>query len=434
MLISNVMESKITNKSLHQRKEQAFAAGLKSVYPVYIKEAKNAELWDVEGKRYIDFGAGIAVTNVGHCHSKITAAVKAQAEQFLHTCFMVNPYESGVELAEKLNALAPINQAKSIFLSTGAEAVENAIKIARAYTQKPGVIAFTNAFHGRTNMCLGLTWMEHYKDGFGPFPNDIYHAPFPIEHYGIGVDHVMDLLQILIAENKSIGSVIVEPIQGEGGFHIAPKEFLQKLRAFCDDNDLVLIVDEIQSGFARTGSLFAINQYDVEPDIITLAKGIANGIPMAAVVGKADIMDAAKSVGGTYGGNPLGCVSALKVLEIIEEENLCNQAELIGKIASTRLHELKTKFPDSIGHVRNAGAMIAIEFYERRDHSKPLPQLVKQILQKALDNGLILLSCGVNGNVIRLLPPLTIESNTLDNGLTILEKSITEVCTQVQPQ
>ena len=417
-----------TNETLHRRKENAFAAGLKSVFPIYIKEAKNAEIWDVDGNKYIDFGAGIAVTNVGHCHPKVTSAIKEQAEKFLHTCFMVNPYESGVELAEKLNALVPIQNAKSIFLSTGAEAVENAVKIARAYTQKPGVISFTNAFHGRTNMCLGLTWMEHYKEGFGPYPNDIHHVPFPIAHYGISSESVLENLSRIVSSHKDIGAIIIEPIQGEGGFNIASKAFLKELRAFCDEHKLILIVDEIQSGFARTGSLFAIEQSEIEPDLITLAKGIANGIPMAAVVGKATVMDAATSVGGTYGGNPLACVSALKVLEIIEEDNLYDKANSIGKQAIERLNKLKDQLPNFIGQVRNMGAMIGIEFFENKDAKLPLPKLVKSIVQKASENGLLILSCGVNGNVIRLLPPLTIEDETLIKGLDILESVIAESC------
>lgn len=416
------------NAALQKRKELAFAAGLKNVYPIFIKAANNAELWDKEGNRYIDFGAGIAVTNVGHSHPKINAAIKEQVDQFLHTCFMITPYEKGVQLAEQLNTLVPIEDAKSVFLSTGAEAVENAVKIARAHTGKPGIIAFKNAFHGRTNTCLGLTWMEHYKNGFEPFPSDIQHVLFPVEHYGITVQNSIASIETLLQKNNNIGAIIIEPIQGEGGFHIAPKEFLQALRALCDKYNLLLIVDEIQSGFARTGSLFAIDHYGVQPDMITMAKGIANGIPMAAVVGKAHVMDAAKSVGGTYGGNPLGCAAALAVLEIIEEEKLNNKAVQVGEVANKQLNDLKNKFPETIGHVRHLGAMIAIEFFENGDPTKPLPELVKTIRNKAIKNGLLLLSCGANANILRLLPPLTIEEKTLEEGLNILENIIATTC------
>ncbi|MAX82171.1 MAG: 4-aminobutyrate--2-oxoglutarate transaminase [Crocinitomicaceae bacterium] len=417
------------NASLQKWKELAFAAGLKNVYPVYIKTAHNSELWDEDGNRYIDFGAGIAVTNVGHNHPKINAAIKEQVDQFLHTCFMITPYEKGVQLAEQLNALAPIENAKSVFLSTGAEAVENAVKIARAYTGKPGIIAFKNAFHGRTNTCLGLTWMEHYKNGFEPFPSNIHHTPFPVEHYGITAQNSIASIETLLQKTNNIGAIIIEPIQGEGGFHIAPKEFLQELRALCDKYNVLLIVDEIQSGFARTGSLFAIDHYEIQPDMITMAKGIANGIPMAAVVGKAHVMDAAKSVGGTYGGNPLGCAAALAVLEIIENEKLSQRAVQIGEIASKLLNDLKNKLPETVGHVRHLGAMIAIEFFENGDPTRPLPELVKTIRNKAIQKGLLLLSCGPNANIIRLLPPLTIKEETLKEGLNILEDIIVSTST-----
>jgi len=421
-----------TNKLLQVRKDKAIAKGQRNLFPVYVKEAKNAELWDVEGNRFIDFGAGIAVLNTGHCHPKVNEALHNQLDHFGHTCFMINPYESGVKLAEKLNESVPIKNAKTVFLSTGAEAVENAIKVARAYTKRPGIISFKGGFHGRTNMALGLTGkVAPYKSGFGPFPNNIYHIPFPIEYYGITIQDSLEALQDLFTSTidaNDIAAMIIEPIQGEGGFNVAPIEFLQALREICSKHGIMLICDEIQTGFARTGTMFATEKYNIEPDIMTLAKGIAAGIPLSAVVGKSEIMDASGSLGGTYGGTPLGCAAALAVLDIIEQENLCERAIEIGNIVSKRFNKLKERFPLAIGDVRNSGAMIAIEFVENGNSTKPNTELVKAIIQKAQEKGLIILSCGMNGNSIRILTPLTIENEILDEGLNILENIITELC------
>ena len=314
------------NERLQQRKLAAFARGQGNANGIYIERAENAELWDVDGRRYIDFGSGIAVVNTGHGHPKVKAAVAAQLERFSHTCVMVTPYENAVELAEKLNQLAPISaECRTIFVTTGAEAVENSIKIARAHTGRRGVIAFHGGFHGRTNLTMGLTGkVVPYKKSFGPFPAEIYHAPFPIQYHGISVEQAMQALDTLFKTDidpTEVAALIIEPVQGEGGFYPAPDAFLRALREICDQHGIVFIADEIQTGFGRTGKMFCMQHSGVEPDLITQAKGIAGGFPIAAVTGKASIMDAPHpgGLGGTYGGSPLGCAAGLAVLEVIEE-------------------------------------------------------------------------------------------------------------------
>ncbi len=419
------------NKELQERKEIAIANGQKNLFPIYIDKAINAEIWDVEGTRYIDFCAGIAVTNVGHGHPKVMAALKEQINNFTHTCVMINPYESAIELAEKLNELVPIKQAKSVFLNSGAEAVENAIKIAKAYTKRSSVISFVGSFHGRTHMCLGLTGKFHpYKEGFGPFPNGIYHIPFPNNNYGITIEDSINTLNGLFkttVDPTEIAAIIIEPVQGEGGFHIAPKKFIEELRKVCDQHGILLICDEIQTGFARTGAFFAIEHTGVEPDIITIGKGLANGIPLSAVVGKQKVMDAAISLGGTFGGSPIGCQSALAVIDIIKDENLCERALEIGKICSDKLNKLKNLYPEKIVCVRNSGAMIAIEIVTDGNFKQPDTDSTKKIIKESSNNGLLLLSCGMEGNIIRLLPPLTIEFDILNEGLDKLNKTILKI-------
>jgi 4-aminobutyrate aminotransferase/(S)-3-amino-2-methylpropionate transaminase len=419
------------NKELQKRKEMAIAKGQKNVFQIYFDKAINAEVWDVEGTRYIDFCAGIAVTNVGHGHPKVMEAIKKQINDFTHSCVMINPYESAVELAEKLNVLAPIKHAKSVFLNSGAEAVENAIKIAKAYTKRSNIISFVGSFHGRTHMCLGLTGKFHpYKDGFGPFPNGIYHIPFPNKNYGVTIEDSLKKLKNLFkstVDPTEIATIIIEPVQGEGGFHIAPKKFIQELRDVCNQYGILLICDEIQTGFARTGAFFAMEHTGVEPDIITIGKGLANGIPLSAVVGKEKVMDAAKSLGGTFGGSPIGCQSALAVIDIIKKENLCERALEIGKICSDNLNKLKGMHPEKIACVRNSGAMIALEFVNNGNFKQPDSDTAKKIIEKSSNNGLLLLSCGMEGNIIRLLPPLTIEFEILNEGLDILNKTIIEL-------
>jgi len=414
----------MTNSNLQARKVKVMPRGQGNVYPVYVERAKNAELWDVEGKRYIDFGTGIAVCNTGHSHPKIVAAVKAQLDKFSHTCVMINPYESAVELAEKLTAIAPgDSDKKAIFVTTGAEAVENCVKIARAHTGRRGVIAFNGGFHGRTNLTMALTGkISPYKHLFGPFAGDIYHAPFPMAFHDVSVKDSLKAIENLFKVDiapSDVAAIIVEPVQGEGGFYAAPSEFLQALRSLCDQHGIVLIADEIQTGFGRTGKMFSFEHADVEADLITMAKGIAGGFPIAAVVGKSEIMDAPLpgGLGGTYGGSPVGCVSALAVLDVMEEENLVQRASLIGSIFNEHLSSLQNTYPQLIGEIRNQGAMIAMELVIDGDADKPNTKLTQLIIGKAAEYGLILLACGFYGNVIRFLPALTISDEIIYEGL-----------------
>lgn len=418
-----------TNAQLQLRKTSVIARGQGNIYPVYVEHAKNAELWDVEGKRFIDFGTGIAVCNTGHSHPKVVKAVKEQVDKFSHTCVMVNPYEVAVELAEKLTKLAPgDSDKKAIFVSTGAEAVENCVKIARAHTGRRGVIAFNGAFHGRTNLTMALTGkITPYKNLFGPFPGDIFHAPFPIEKHNISVEDSLTALTNLFKVDiapTDVAAIIVEPVQGEGGFYQAPAEFLQALRTLCDDNGIVLIADEIQTGFGRTGKMFSFEHAGVEADLMTMAKGIAGGFPISAVVGKSAIMDAPLpgGLGGTYGGSPVACAAALAVLEVIEEENLVERANQIGALFNERLLALQTKYSSLISDVRNQGAMIAIELMIDGDVENANTALTQAIISKAAEYGLILLACGFYGNVIRFLPALTISDDIANEGLDKFEQ------------
>jgi 4-aminobutyrate aminotransferase/(S)-3-amino-2-methylpropionate transaminase len=421
-----------TNADWQARKLAAIARGQGNAAAVYVERARNAELWDVEGRRYIDFATGIAVCNTGHSHPRVVEAVKEQVGRFSHTCVMITPYDSAVRLAEELNARAPGDTPKkSIFVSTGAEAVENSIKIARAHTRRRGVIAFTGGFHGRTLLAMGLTGkITPYKNLFGPFPGDVYHVPFPVAYHGIRVADSLRALNVLFKADiapEDVAAIIVEPVQGEGGFYVAPDEFLQALRKLCDEHGIVLIADEIQTGFGRTGRFFACEYAGIEPDVMTVAKGIAGGYPLAAVVGKADIMDAPLpgGLGGTYAGSPVGCAAALAVLEVMDEDGLVERSLEIGARVGKRLKALQAKYPDTIGDVRaSRGAMLAFELVEGGDPEKPAADLTKALVAKARENGLVLLSCGVNGNVIRLLPALTIEDEILDEGLGVLEESV----------
>jgi len=422
-----------SNQQLQSRRDAAFARGLGNQLPVYVDKARNAELWDVEGRRYIDFAAGIAVLNTGHLHPKVQAAVAHQLERFSHTCLMITPYESAVELAEKLNALAPgPTPKKSIFVTTGAEAVENAIKIARAHTGRSGVIAFGGGFHGRTFMAMALTGkVAPYKAGFGPFPGDVFHAPFPIAYHGVSVQHSLDAIEHIFKvdiEPAKVAAIIVEPVMGEGGFYIAPPEFLQALRKLCDQHGIVLVIDEIQTGFARTGKMFAIEHAGIEPDLMTMAKSLAGGFPLAAVVGKAHIMDAPGpgGLGGTYAGSPIACAAALAVLDVIAEEKLCDRAEKIGRTMVATLREAAKALP-AVGEVRNLGAMVAMEFVKNGDAHQPDADLAKALVKRAAEKGLVLLSCGLYGNVIRFLVPLTASEEILEEGLGIVVEALQEL-------
>jgi 4-aminobutyrate aminotransferase/(S)-3-amino-2-methylpropionate transaminase len=422
------------NAVLQARKVTAIARGQGNMYPVYVERALNSEIWDVEGKRFIDFGTGIAVCNTGHSHPKVVAAVKAQLDKFSHTCVMVNPYEVAVELAEKLTAIAPgDSEKKAIFVTTGAEAVENCVKIARAHTGRRGVIAFNGGFHGRTNLTMALTGkITPYKNSFGPFPSDIFHAAFPMECHGVTTEQslkaVENLFKVDIAPSD-VAAIIVEPIQGEGGFYQAPAEFLQALRKICDEHGIVLIADEIQTGFGRTGKMFNFEYSGVEADLMTMAKGIAGGFPIAAVVGKSEIMDAPLpgGLGGTYGGSPVACAAALAVLEVIEEENLIERSNQIGAIFNERLTSLQNQFPQLVLEVRNQGSMIAMELVVDGDAEQPNTQLTQAIIANAAKYGLVLLACGFYGNVIRFLPALTISDELAHEGLNDFSSLFTEL-------
>jgi len=419
----------MNNQQLQDRKTKVIARGQGNMYPVYIERGEGSELWDVEGKRYIDFGTGIAVCNTGHSHPKVVAAAKAQLDKFSHTCVMVNPYEVAVELAEKLVAAAPgDSEKKAIFVSTGAEAVENCVKIARAHTGRRGVIAFNGGFHGRTNLTMALTGkILPYKNLFGPFPGDIFHAPFPIEVHDITVKQSLKALENLFKVDiapTDVAAIIVEPVQGEGGFYAAPTEFLVALRKLCDQHGIMLIADEIQTGFGRTGKMFSFEHSGVEADLMTMAKGIAGGFPIAVVVGKSEVMDAPLpgGLGGTYGGSPVACAAALAVLDIIEQENLIERSNVIGTLFNERLSALQTKYPQLIGDVRNQGSMIAMELFKDGDVEQPNTELTGAIIAKAAEYGLVLLACGFYGNVIRFLPALTMTDDIANEGLDTFTK------------
>jgi 4-aminobutyrate aminotransferase/(S)-3-amino-2-methylpropionate transaminase len=411
------------------RRRAAMPRGSGQVHEIFVDHALNAELWDVEGKRYVDFAGGIAVLNTGHRNPQIVAAVKAQLDRVTHTCFQVIAYEPLVELAEKLNGLAPGDgPKKSFFVTTGAEAVENAVKIARAHTKRSGVIAFGGGFHGRTMLGLSLTGkVAPYKAGFGPFLGDVYHAKFPNALYGVSVADAMASIEHIFKndiEPERVAAIIVEPVQGEGGFYVAPKEFLQALRGLCDRHGIVFIADEIQTGAGRTGTWLAIEQYGVVPDLITMAKSMAGGFPIASVTGRAEIMDAPNpgGLGGTYAGNPLSAVAALEVIKVFEQENLLAKARALGERLKAGLQGIARKHR-AVGEVRGLGAMVAMELFEGGDLGKPDAELTKQLVAEAARRGLILLSCGSYANIIRILVPLTASDAVVDEGMRILGES-----------
>ncbi|WP_244817297.1 4-aminobutyrate--2-oxoglutarate transaminase [Caballeronia sp. Lep1P3] len=397
----------------------------------YAARAENAELWDVEGRRFIDFAAGIAVCNTGHRHPKIVEAIRAQLDCFTHTAYQVVPYESYVSLAEKISARAPGDHAKkAAFFTTGAEAVENAVKIARAATGRPAVIAFAGGFHGRTLMGMALTGkVAPYKIGFGPFPSDVYHAPFPNALHGVSVDDSLRAIEHLFkadVEARRVAAIIFEPVQGEGGFNPAPVEFVRGLRRICDEHGILLIADEVQTGFARTGKLFAMEHYGVAPDLMTIAKSLAGGMPLSGVVGRADVMDAAApgGLGGTYAGNPLAVAAAHAVLDIIDGERLCERAVALGDALKAKLDALRREVPQ-IADVRGPGAMVAVELCKPGTREADA-DYAKRVQARALERGLLLLVCGVYGNVVRFLFPLTIQQDVFDEALAILEDVLTE--------
>ncbi len=395
----------------------------------YADRAENATLWDIEGRAFTDFAAGIAVLNTGHRHPRVVEAITAQLGRFTHTAYQIVPYPSYVALAERINALVPISGVrKTALFTTGAEAVENAIKIARAHTGRPGVIAFSGAFHGRTLLGMALTGkVVPYKVGFGPFPADVYHAPFPNALRGVTTAQALADLESLFKTDidpSRVAAIILEPVQGEGGFHPAPADFMRGLRVVCDRHGIVLIADEVQTGFARTGKLFAMSHYDVEPDLITMAKSLAGGMPLSAVSGRAQIMDApqAGGLGGTYAGNPLAVAAAHAVIDAITEEKLCDRAAALGAQLTEHLQSLRPRCP-ALAEVRGLGSMIAAEFTDPATGA-PSAEAAKRVQTRALEAGLILLTCGVHGNVIRFLYPLTIPQAQFDAALAVLATAL----------
>jgi 4-aminobutyrate aminotransferase/(S)-3-amino-2-methylpropionate transaminase len=426
---------------LFEKKQKYVARGISTSSKLFVEESKGALLKDVDGNVFIDFAAGIGVQNVGHCDEEVVEAVKAQVEKLIHPSFNVCMYEPYVELAEKLVEKTPGDYAKKlIFANSGAEAVENAVKIARKYNGKPIVLSLENAFHGRTYMAMTLTSkVKPYKDGFAPFNTDTFKIPsancyrceFSDAKYPeCGLKCAKRVRTLLKGELSpdTVSAMIVEPVQGEGGFIVPPKEYLQELQKICNENNIVFIVDEIQAGFARTGKLFASENFDIEPDIITLSKAIAAGLPLSAVVGKEEIMEAPipGSVGGTYSGNPVACVAGLKVLEKIERDNLCERANEIGGIIKGRMNELKEKCA-YIGDVRGIGAMVGIEFVKDKDSKEPYKEIVGKICNYCLQKGVIFISAGIFSNVVRFLPPLVMTDEQLEYGLSILEEAILSV-------
>ncbi|WP_415182784.1 4-aminobutyrate--2-oxoglutarate transaminase [Phaeovulum sp.] len=415
--------------TMTDRKNAALAKGVGVLTQIYADRAENSEIWDKEGNRYIDFAAGIAVVNTGHRHPRVIEAVKAQLDRFTHTCHQVVPYENYVALAERLNSLLPGDfDKKTIFATTGAEAVENAVKIARHYTKRAAVIAFAGGFHGRTFLGMSLTGkVQPYKAGFGPMMNDVWHLPFPNPLHGVSAEDALAALDRLFKadlEPSRVAAIIIEPVQGEGGFYEVPQGFMTTLRKLCDDHGIVLIADEVQTGFARTGKLFAMQHHGVAADIVTMAKGLGGGLPISAVTGRADIMDSPNpgGLGGTYAGNPLAVAAAHAVLDVIEDEQLCDRAMRLGGRLKQRLASLRDAVPEIID-IRGPGFMNAVEF-NVPGKDEPNPAFTNRVREEALKRGLILLTCGVYGNVIRFLAPLTIQDTVFDEALDILEASV----------
>jgi 4-aminobutyrate aminotransferase/(S)-3-amino-2-methylpropionate transaminase len=431
-----VMNAPATAKGLNEawveRRAKAVARGMGMAAPIMAARAEDSELWDIEGRRYIDFAGGIAVLNVGHRHPAVMRRVQEQLNSFTHTCFTIAPYTPFVELAEKLNAVAPISgEKKSMFVTTGAEAIENAVKIARAHTGRSDVICFQGSFHGRTLLTMTMTGkVIPYKTKFGPFVPGVWHVPFPVAHRGVTVEdslHAIEWLFKADVEPSRVAAIVIEPVQGEGGFYVAPKQLMQGLRKICDEHGIVLIADEIQSGFGRTGKWFAMEHMGVEPDLMAVAKSLAGGFPLAGVVGRAKIMDAPEpgGLGGTYAGNPVACAAALGVFDAFEKDDLLAKAEKQGRIMVERLEAIKRKGRGMpMGDIRGLGAMVAFEVVTRQGGNDPDAAGAKALAAKCLERGLLILTCGVYSDTIRLLTPLSASEKILTEGLDILEAAI----------
>jgi 4-aminobutyrate aminotransferase len=423
------MTTTLKNAEIARRRTDAISRGVGVQTEIYVDRALNSEVWDIEGNRYIDFAAGIAVVNTGHCHPTVMAAVTEQMSRFTHTCHQVLPYENYVRLAERLNAAVPGDfPKKTVFVTTGAEAVENAIKVARIATNRNAIIAFGGAFHGRTMMGMSLTGkVDPYKKGFGAMMPDVYHVPFPQDVHGVSTDDAMAGITKLFKADldpSRVAAIIFEPVQGEGGFYPAPKELVRAIRALCDEHGIVMIADEVQTGFARTGHMFAMEGYGVAADITTMAKGLAGGLPLAALTGRADLMDAshAGGLGGTYGGNPIGIAAANAVLDVIEAEDLCTRANDLGGRLKQRLEAIRAVTPEIVD-IRGPGFMVAVEFANPANHV-PDAGFTQRVRIEAQKRGLILLTCGVYGNVIRFLAPITIPDAHFAEAMDILEASV----------
>ena len=431
----------LKSKALVERRIRAVARGLSHGTPVYVAKAEGAMLEDVDGNRYIDLAGGIGCLNVGHRRDVVINAIRRQLDRFLHTCIQVTPYESYVRLAERLNELTPGKfPKKTLFVNSGAEAVENAVKIARAYTGRPAIIAFEDAFHGRTMMTLALTSKTHpYKAGFAPFPSDVYRVPFAYCYrcsYSLKYPscdifcarHLEDTFKRVVA-SEEVAAVIAEPVLGEGGFVVPPPEYFRVLLEVCRKHKILFIADEVQTGFGRTGALFACERYGIEPDILVTAKSLGGGLPLAAITGRAEVMDAPGpgGLGGTFAGNPLSCEAALAVLDLFENEDLSSRANELGDDFQRRAREWQKRWP-MIGDVRGLGGMQAIELVQSEDKREPATEETKQIVQYCYEHGLIILSCGSYSNVIRVLMPLVITDTQMDEALAVLESALQTVC------
>jgi 4-aminobutyrate aminotransferase/(S)-3-amino-2-methylpropionate transaminase len=429
----NVPETASRNQALWQLRERYVPRGVAQAHPVFVARAEGARLWDVDGREYLDFAGGIGVMNVGHGHPRVLQAVRAQLERFTHACFQVTPYETYVRLAERLSALAPGSfPKKTIFLTTGAEAVENAVKIARAHTGRPAVVALTHSFHGRTLLGMSLTGKaSYYKQNFGPFAPEVYHAPAPYPYRGVSDGLALEGLEELFrtqVDPERVAALILEPVLGEGGFIPLSPEYLRAVRQITEAHGILLVADEIQSGFGRTGKMWAIEHSGVVPDLITFAKSVAAGLPLSGVVGRAEVMDAPRpgGLGGTYAGNPLACAAGLAVLDVFAEEGLLERAEALGKALWAGLRRLQERFPQ-VGEVRGLGPMVALELVRDRLSKEPAPELAQAVLEAARDQGLILLKAGMFGSVLRILVPLVATPEEAEEGLTRLEAAM-EAC------
>ncbi|GGC76158.1 4-aminobutyrate--2-oxoglutarate transaminase [Vreelandella lutescens] len=420
----------MSNAELNELKQKYVAAGAASPATAFADRAENAEIWDADGNRFIDFAGGIGVLNVGHRHPKVVAAVKAQLDKVMHTCQTVMPYEGYVKVAEKLSHIVPVRgHAKVMLANSGAEALENAVKIARAATGRSNVICFDGGYHGRTFYTMAMNGkVAPYQTDFGPMPGTVFRAPYPVPYHGVSEDEAIRGLKMTLktdANPKDTAAIILEPVLGEGGFYPAPPSFLKKIREICDEHGMLMIIDEVQSGFGRTGKMFAIEHSGVEPDMMTMAKSMADGMPISAIVGTDKVMDASgpNSLGGTYTGSPTACAAALAVMEIFEEENILEKSQALGEKLAARFNEWQGKF-DCIDHVRNMGAMAAFELVNNKTDRTPNPELAAALCKKAREEGLILLSCGMYGNTIRFLMPVTIEDDVLNEGLDIIESCL----------